>query len=389
MSTTTFRPEPVRPTGRLRDVRQLMWWLFLVLLVVGVAGYLLMNISYALLAPQAFGIGVVFAILLAALLLWIISKLDVAGAPPTAAYVAVFAWGGLTATTLAVVANDNMIAVYDRIGLGSWAAALAAPTDEETAKLLGVVVVLYLVRRIRPRPIDGLILGAVCGVGFEVVENVLYAVQTAVADPNSDVTSALGTSVLRIVVGFGGHAIFAGCAGYGMAVALGKPGLTAGKRVGTAFGMWAVAWILHSLWDSPVTFGLEGWQSILVIPIKYGLMIVAFVLAYRAAARTEYEWLTTAFRGVPADVVSPSDVHDLTSRSARHAARARAREHGGPEAVHALKDVQHAQLALADLLRDVPASSPIVARQAAATVRLRAQAVASRAVPTASGLMLD
>lgn len=380
-SAAVERPEPARPPGRLRDARQLMWWLYLVMLVIGVAGWVLLNYAYAVYAPQAFGIGVVFAILLAALLLWIISRLDVAGAPPAAAYAAVFLWGGFTATTLAIIANDNMIAFYERLGIGAWAPALTAPTDEETAKLLGVVVVLYLIRRIRPRPIDGLILGAVCGVGFEVVENVLYAVQTALADPNSDVTSALLVSGSRILIGFGGHAIFAGCAGYGMAFALGMPGVATSKRVAMAVGMFAVAWFLHGLWDAPVTFDLQGWWLILVYPIKYAFMVLAFVLAYRAAARVEYDWLVSAFRGLPADVVAPSDLADLSSRHARHEARTRARAAGGRPAVLAQKDLHHAQLSLASLLRDLPADNPAIARQVAATTQLRAQAFAAGAVP--------
>ncbi|MBI3648203.1 MAG: PrsW family intramembrane metalloprotease [Actinobacteria bacterium] len=89
-------------------------------------------------------------------------------------------WGAIAATTLAGFANDGWGLVVARVGgpefAARWTAALTAPVVEETLKGLGVVMIYLIARDELADVMDGFVYGAVCGLGFAVVEDVFYLV---------------------------------------------------------------------------------------------------------------------------------------------------------------------------------------------------------------------
>ena len=87
-------------------------------------------------------------------------------------------WGGLIATGLALSANEAVQSLVTTAAgqdvAAQWGAAVAGPTDEEMLKGLGVGVSALLATRRMRSPVDGFILGAVVGLGFQVVEDIVY-----------------------------------------------------------------------------------------------------------------------------------------------------------------------------------------------------------------------
>ena len=86
-------------------------------------------------------------------------------------------WGAAVAAPLASALNDLVL---------SWTTAralvpiLAAPLVEETAKGLGLLVLLGLVPHEIDDTLDGLVYGAVIGIGFAMTENLTYFTLAAV-----------------------------------------------------------------------------------------------------------------------------------------------------------------------------------------------------------------
>ena len=101
-------------------------------------------------------------------------------------------WGAAAAVRFALLANR---AVYNHLAARgdatSW--ALFAPFTEEPLKEdLGIVVVLLLAA-VRPRTaLYGLVAGSFVGLGFEVVENVVQSLSTAVNSSPHRVTPVSG-----------------------------------------------------------------------------------------------------------------------------------------------------------------------------------------------------
>ena len=61
----------------------------------------------------------------------------------------------------------------------NWGAGLAAPFTEETAKGSGLLLLIALAPRQVRTAFDGFILGAFIGLGFQIVEDITYAMTSA------------------------------------------------------------------------------------------------------------------------------------------------------------------------------------------------------------------
>ncbi|MFF2620213.1 PrsW family intramembrane metalloprotease [Oerskovia jenensis] len=349
-------------------------WLYWVCMVVAGFSMLATVRQDVLLTPEGLGIGVVLAALVTLLLTAVVRRLDLFEDEPGPMLVAAYAWGFVVAPTLVVVANDHLIAVLERLGLASWAAAVAGPTDEELIKLLGVVLVLYAGRAHVTRPLNGLVYGAMVGLGFEVSENISYVVQGAITDPNSDAVGALQVGLSRVLIGLGGHAMFTAIAGFGIAYALTAFRVPVVRRVGIAVGAYLLAWALHFAWNAPeIFFPSSDAGAFASVFVKYVILVLAFVLVFRYARHVDHRWFETVLAGQPDDVVTSGEMAALRSVHARRAARKAARRAGGRSESRRLADLQEAQLRLATLLGLHPDGSPPVEVQKEIVREIRAQ----------------
>ncbi|HXV07243.1 MAG TPA: PrsW family intramembrane metalloprotease [Burkholderiales bacterium] len=147
-------------------------------------------------------------------------------------FAAAFLWGGCIATALAMplntaffIAVDAWVAQHPAITevLGTdaammLAAPISAPIAEETTKALGLALLFWLLRAEFDNMRDGLVYGALVGLGFTWLEAALYVAKSYVEQGAVSYGWQLG---LRYALfGFGGHALFTGIFGACLGLAL-------------------------------------------------------------------------------------------------------------------------------------------------------------------------
>lgn len=126
---------------------------------------------------------------------------------PAALAVVAFVGGGIGATwAMALPGNGALMNLYAKMFGQAWAtdwqAGLTAPFVEETAKGVVFVLLLGLAPRVIRTVYYGLIVGAFVGLGFQVLEDMLYGQNSAYQHFGVDqVASVLHTFVLRSATG--------------------------------------------------------------------------------------------------------------------------------------------------------------------------------------------
>ncbi|HKC45712.1 MAG TPA: PrsW family intramembrane metalloprotease [Burkholderiales bacterium] len=147
-------------------------------------------------------------------------------------FAAAFLWGGCIATALALPFNTAFFAFAD-----AWvarhpmvteilgpdaaillAAPISAPIAEELAKALGVLLVFRFLRAEFDNMRDGLVYGALVGLGFNWFESALYVAQGYAEWGVAPYGMQLGARYA--LFGFGGHALFTGLFGAFLGLAI-------------------------------------------------------------------------------------------------------------------------------------------------------------------------
>ncbi|MFO7664969.1 MAG: PrsW family glutamic-type intramembrane protease, partial [Chloroflexota bacterium] len=101
---------------------------------------------------------------------WLIYWVDHYEKEPWWLLAAAFVWGAVPAALLAVVSNFLFSAPFylllDTNAADLFSSSLVAPMVEEIAKGLILLVILFLWRHELDSPLDGIIYGAMVGMGF-------------------------------------------------------------------------------------------------------------------------------------------------------------------------------------------------------------------------------
>ncbi|MBO9513175.1 MAG: PrsW family intramembrane metalloprotease [Variovorax sp.] len=218
--------------------------------------------------------------------------MDLLDQHPPAGYVLAFAWGGLAAPHLAMPANHAIQSLAAKFVspefAAVWGPALAGPITEEFVKLAGVMLLILTARNQFRTELSVLIVGAMTGLGFQVVENLNYTLRSAMNFPSeSQVLPVLGDLLTRgLLSGLWTHAAFTAVASYGLALFLFRRDRTRAQRVGMAVLCFALAWAMHFVWNSP---WMEDWFSddlagLALLLLAKGLpVLLAVALIWRAA----------------------------------------------------------------------------------------------------------
>ncbi|MBK8900360.1 MAG: PrsW family intramembrane metalloprotease [Anaerolineaceae bacterium] len=167
---------------------------------------------------------------------------------------AAFLWGAVPGILIAFFFNTLLSApllliLGDELGMAV-APSLIGPPVEESVKGLALVAIFIFWRSEIDSPLDGIIYGAIVGMGFAMVENVFYFVETY----SQGGIEAWGANVVLRAVVFGlNHALFSSFTGLGIATArlTTKQGL---KLLLPVLG-WGTAVFLHFLHNFTVTLG--------------------------------------------------------------------------------------------------------------------------------------
>lgn len=215
---------------------------------------------------------------------------------PTAAFVLAFAWGGLGAVYLSAPANVAIQSLAAKLVspefMAVWGPALAGPITEEFFKLAGVMLIVLVARNQFPTELSVLVIGAMVGLGFQVVENLSYTVRAAISFPieNQWLPVLLNLVTRGLLGGLWSHAAYTTVASFGLACAMFQTGRPRVLRVAMAVAGFAAAWAMHFAWNSPWLedrFPDTRWGLAALLVVKGLPVALAAALVWRAALREE------------------------------------------------------------------------------------------------------
>jgi RsiW-degrading membrane proteinase PrsW (M82 family) len=283
---------------------------------------------------QAIALAVTSFAIYAALFWWFTQHIDHYAKLPAKLMVVAFLWGGFAATwVMAANANDSILALYAKSFGQSWAlnwgAGLSAPFTEETAKGSGLLLLIALAPRQVRTAFDGLILGAFIGLGFQIIEDIAYAMTSASSQFGANqIGASIDTIFLRMVSGVAAHIVYSAIFCAGLIYLLGRPAEP--RRVGRGLLLVATPILLHGTWDSLAAIGSRSALTLV------GLLITVIVIALVIAVRV-YELTVRRERDFVRDVMTPEQARNVITaaeldamagnRKARKAYRKASRKH--------------------------------------------------------------
>ena len=358
---------PVRPSlGRPRwghqtslfQLRQPAFWLFLA--VVLATGYytVTQQTLFQRISPSGWALSWLLLLLYALPIFAAVYLLDLYEREPLSLVVGALIWGAVAATTLAGFANEGWGFVVARIGgpefASRWTAALTAPLTEEILKVAGVVLIALIAVDEIDDVMDGFVYGAMVGLGFAVVEDVLYFIAIFGGTPSGVLA---GFYVRVISSGLYGHVLYTGLSGMGIAYFVSRRHeATRAKRMGVALLLFLVAVLGHFLWDSPLLNFFPGhlntvgdWLQIPLAAAIKGIPLLVFVIVMvKLARRRERGWLELALASeVGSAALTRQELGILLDAHARRRSRRDMRTRAGEGAARLLRRLQREQINLA------------------------------------------
>jgi RsiW-degrading membrane proteinase PrsW (M82 family) len=318
---------PPVPAELLRRRRSPLAWVTMV--VLGLGALVLAVLIVLAGGPVATLITTLLAAISFPLLIAILFWLDRYEPEPARYRIAAIAWGGVVAVALSLVAEGLLFALP---GTNSFVeTAVIAPVVEEVGKGLFLVVVVLFRRNQIHGLLDGLIYGALAGVGFAFVEDILYY-QASLQEGSLPIVF-----FLRGVMGPFAHPLFTSAVGIGIGIAV-TTRRPAVRVLAPILGL-AASVVMHGIWNGSTFWGGEGFF------FAYGaimLPLLAIVLALAIWARSrEGRMLGAALQEtVPMGWVRPDEIRWVARLSDRMSARAYARRVGGRPAEAALREYQ-------------------------------------------------
>jgi len=369
------------------------FWLFV--FAVGLTGIVAIAEQnlYRSISPGGWALSWVLLALYGLPVALVVYRLDLYEREPVTLLVAAFVWGAVVATTLSAIGNAGWGLTVARVGgpelAARWTAALTAPFVEEILKGCGVVLIYLIARDEVDDVMDGFVYGAICGLGFAIVEDVVYFMAVFGGQPGG----VLQGFWLRVVAGgLYGHVLYTGLVGMAVGIVVSRRAWESRRRrLGVAASLCALAAFAHFLWNSPVLnlfpegpwSGLDYLFVVLATTVK-GLPLLAFVVvAVTLAHRRERRWLRQALASeIGLDGISARELHLLESPKRRRAATRDMRRRAGARAAGLLQRLRREQVNLAMVASRVAGpDDPALTRQRAYCASLRE---ALRAIPGAA-----
>ncbi|MDD5502826.1 MAG: PrsW family intramembrane metalloprotease [Candidatus Thermoplasmatota archaeon] len=181
---------------------------------------------------------------------------------------AVFLWGATIAIAVSIFLEMLFQVPFSRAF--PWDATLGvsvllAPLAEEFAKPLGI---RYVGRAIS-EPEDGLIYGAICGLGFAATENLLYEWDAAAS---GNVAQFATTVMVRSVASMLLHASATAMTGYGISMAILKR-----RPLSSALPYYLVAVGMHGAYNFIVSVDIFGALFSLFLAIAFSVACIMYI----------------------------------------------------------------------------------------------------------------
>ncbi|MFC4603578.1 PrsW family intramembrane metalloprotease [Rhodococcus kronopolitis] len=281
---------------RIYQPRNLAFWVYWLIMAAGVVRLLQNLVPGAPVLTTALVSGVVVFTLYTVPFWLIISHVDRFRSVPVKVRVLAFLWGGIGATFgMVIAANDPIRAIYTKVyGQAfalDWSAALTAPFTEEIAKGAGFVLILLLAPRVVRTAFDGAVVGAFIGLGFQVFEDLLYAVSAAAGAFGAEQGPAVvQVIVMRAATGIASHTVFSAIFCMGLVWLIGRSDEP--RRVGRGLVLVLGAMLMHGAWDSAAALAHGTFIGVLAVWILVPIvMFTLLVVGLRRAAVPERAWV--------------------------------------------------------------------------------------------------
>ncbi len=187
----------------------------------------------------------VAALLPAAVFTALIARLERRSPRPWLPILTALLWGGTVAALGALLVNDLAV----RVLANSLVATLVAPLIEEAFKASALLVLLLVWSDAWRDEREGILYGALAGVGFAAAENLGYYMLAAVQDGPPGLARAL---YLRGILEGLNHAAFTAMIGAGAGYARARCAAR-GARLRATLGGFMLAVATHALWNLLVT----------------------------------------------------------------------------------------------------------------------------------------
>jgi RsiW-degrading membrane proteinase PrsW (M82 family) len=203
----------VVPPALLHRRRSALTWVTVA--VLGLGALVIAGIFVAVAGPGPFVLVTFLAALAFPLIVLVIFWLDRYEPEPARYRIAALGWGGVVAVILSFVLESAASLVTGSESFASF--AIVAPVVEETGKGLFLVTVVLLRRDQIHGLLDGVVYGALVGVGFAFVEDIVYYLSALSEGGAAGLTT---TVVLRGVISPFAHPLFTSATGLGFGIGL-------------------------------------------------------------------------------------------------------------------------------------------------------------------------
>ncbi len=276
-------------------------------------------------------VGALLAIVLAgafgALLYWLIQSVTFPDPKPPNVSLTALGLGAVFVTAVAPMVGLPLDHIF--AGLGDWGPAFSAATGEESYKALAVVALFLAVPWWWQRAIDGMAIGALVGLGFQIWEDIAYIAGGA-GGATPDVGESLTVFLDRVALGgLASHAAFTALFGAGLGYAVSNTNATMTRRLAVAVAGFGLAWGTHLFWDSPLFSSLADSQTGLAL---YSLvksvpvLALVVVIARIAVLGLRTDFVRSAEPLLASGAITDEDMDTLGSWR-RRLARRSAEEH--------------------------------------------------------------
>ncbi|WP_460802802.1 PrsW family glutamic-type intramembrane protease [Nocardiopsis aegyptia] len=260
--------------------------------------------TFGSLAYRMFGVAVAFpavwvsAFLVSAAVLvfgyWLLRRIRPVRAPGTAVSLVAVAWGLFAATGLALFANVALDAILAKAAgpqaSDLWGAAVSGPVDEEILKLAGIVLIAVAFPYAVRGPVDGFIIGALVGLGFQVMENLFMAVQEVTGHGGlGGVEVVVQSAIARVLItGWGTHWALSALTGTAVGLIAAKGWRPPPRTVSAALLLVALALGMHSFINLPIlqgtgATGFKALVNFVIVMTLYFTLRRAYLRRFRDA----------------------------------------------------------------------------------------------------------
>jgi RsiW-degrading membrane proteinase PrsW (M82 family) len=294
----------------------------------------------------ALDLAVVAAVVPAIVYSWLILRLDRYEAEPRRVIVGTFFWGAVGAILFSVIAElifaGLLVTTIGPEATSALTLVVGAPLIEEFFKGIAILVLLWRFRDEFDNVLDGLVYGALIGLGFAMTENILYFGAAYIEDGASGLGELF---VARSIVDGFGHAAYT--ATFGAAVGWARTRYDQRRGiVAIPLLAFVLAVVQHMLWNGGALLlsGVQGEDatvfSVVLIEAPLFLLpalVVLFLIA-RAASRRERDILRQELADeVDHGVLTPAEYELLITDDLRQATLLQAKEQGGKPLVQRVR----------------------------------------------------